>query len=276
MVCEYCGDIYGCESASPGNTCPKFTFHALPNSRERLLTIVTTADAVDILRRTKMVTRPEHPNTTAIKEMVGARDTAALNALIDPSTMPLPYLVMAASHLLGDSKKVGDILRGAEDKRETLVNILLDIAASMPAPVPAEDNPLPAEDNPLPAEDNPPEPTKKRRRRNKAQIAADEAAAAAAKNSACLPEDAAPLSSPQQVIDFDRAFGDILSAIAAAGVEQAGSGAVLKRIALDQGRDLEMIIVRQTKIMNALRALESQLLMTGMVLDTEISGALED
>lgn len=274
MVCEYCGDIYGCESASPGNTCPKFTFHALPNSRERLLTIVTTADAIDILRRTKMVTRPEHPNTTAIKEMVGAGDADALNALIDPSTMPLPYLVMAASHLLGDSKKVGDVLRGATDKRETLVGILLDIAASMPTPVPAEDNPLPAE---VPAE-VPAEaaPKKKRRRRNKAQIAADEAAAAAAENSGKQAEDAAPLSSPQQVIDFDRAFGDILSAIAAAGVEQAGSGAVLKRIALDQGRDLEMIIVRQTKIMNALRALESQLMMTGMVLDTEISEALED
>lgn len=221
-----------------------------------------------------MVQRPEHPNTTHIKELVAAGDVPGIARLADPASMPLPYLVMAASHLMGDSKKVGELLRGATDKRALLVEILSDMAK--------EASPLPAQEEPV-AEETPPAPVKKkRRRRTKAQMEAAKAeeAAKAAKTeevqSAPNPAVGDTHAPEGTIVDFDRAFGDVLASIASANAEQAGAAAVLKRIALDQGRDLEMIIVRQTKIMNALRALESQLMMTGMVLDTEISGALED
>ena len=60
---------------------------------------------------------PEHPNTTHIKALVSAGDVDGINALTDNHDIALPYLVMAASHLTGDSTKIGAMLRSQSDKR---------------------------------------------------------------------------------------------------------------------------------------------------------------
>lgn len=160
-----------------------------------------------------MVKQQEHEYVTSIKDMVANNDTAAIRGLLN-SDWSVTYLIIAASHLCGDAKAVGQRISTlpASARRGEIVNILLELAArggapadSAPAPVdvPAE-APVPFDD-PQPAATTPATEGPAPRRRRRAADAIAEATGAAP---------AAPAAPAVLGIDFDRAFGDVLGAVA--------------------------------------------------------------
>lgn len=164
-----------------------------------------------------MVKQQEHEYVTSIKDMVANNDTAAIRGLLN-SDWSVTYLIIAASHLCGDAKAVGQRISTlpASARRGEIVNILLELAArggapadSAPAPVdvPAE-APVPFDD-PQPAATTPATegPAPRRRRRAADAIAEATGAAPAARPGLSIDE-------TLRVLDFDRAFGDVLGAVA--------------------------------------------------------------
>lgn len=159
-----------------------------------------------------MANRPEHPNTAHVKELVANGNIEGVKSLLDPDSMPISYLIIAASNLLGDSRAVGAQLSSAPDKRVAVIDMLCQFAEQRSTDAPAEQveeqEPPFTPDEPAPkpvAEEKP----KKRRRRTKAQIAADEAAAE--EESAQPSPD--PVSVPVEGFPFDKAFTDTQSMI---------------------------------------------------------------
>lgn len=161
-----------------------------------------------------MVKQQEHEYVTAIKDMVANNDTRAIRDLLN-CDWSVTYLIIAASHLCGDAKAVGQRISTlpASARRGEIVNILLELAArggapadSGPAPAPAD---VPAEapvpfDDPQPAATTPATEGPAPRRRRRAADAIAEATGAAP---------AAPAAPAVLGIDFDRAFGDVLGAV---------------------------------------------------------------
>lgn len=209
---------------------------------------------------------PEHPNTTHIKSLVSAGDVDGINALTDNHDIALPYLVMAASHLTGDSTKIGAMLRSQPDKRNALISLLLDLAKESSSVVEEQ----PVEEQPV--EEQP----KRRKRRTKAQIEAEESAAETDE----VATDNAGMANLSAIVDFDRAFNDILGAISDASAKQEDTLNKVIKTAREALQDSNVryndLAERLTRVSNALVALEDQLMLTGMVLEPAVRKCFED
>jgi hypothetical protein len=261
FACVNCAHIPGCRHARVAHVCETFEYTPLLNARETLVRMLGEPAAIRTLTKgKKIMAAPEHPNTSLVKDLVSRGDIDALQALKEDTSIPLPYLVMAASHLVGDSNKIGGMLRNAADKRGTLLDLLCDIAresANEPAfeagAVETADEPDDAQDDDDVVEEA---PKKRRKRRTKAEIEADSSSAAPAQDTALN-------------VDFDRAFNDVLSAISEIGAQSSGD---VKAISSQLGQLTDRVVRTQ----NALRALEAQLMMTGMILEPTISEALDE
>jgi len=273
MTCLYCERVHGCKDARVAHTCDSFAYTSLLSSRDALTNIVGESAAIIALRKQKAMATPEHPNTTLIKELVSTNNIDGLRALQDDQSIQLPYLVMAASHLTGDSTQIGAMLRAEKDKRAALINLLVTISnetatngadVAEPAEVVVQDEPEEA-------------PKKRRKRRTKAEIEADEADAA---DEAKTAEDApAPVHAPALNVDFDRAFNDILSAIAESQSAHTAALESALKLAKAEAREAatrhEELVDRVARLSSALIALEQQLMTTGMVLEPAVSDCFE-
>jgi hypothetical protein len=271
MTCLYCERVHGCKDARVAHTCDSFAYTSLLSSRDALTNIVGESAAIIALRKQKAMATPEHPNTALIKELVNTNNIDGLRALQDDQNIQLPYLVMAASHLTGDSTQIGAMLRAEKDKRAALINLLITISnetatngadVAEPAEVVVEDEPEEA-------------PKKRRKRRTKAEIEADEAGE---ENEAKTAEDA-PVHAPALNVDFDRAFNDILSAIAESQNAHTAALESALKLAKAEAREAatrhEELVDRVARLSSALIALEQQLMTTGMVLEPAVSDCFE-
>lgn len=264
-----CSHIHGCEDARVAHICGSFTYTPLPASREALINIVGESAAIIALRKQKIMATPEHPNTTHIKGLVENGDLEGLNALVDNTDIQLPYLVMAASHLTGDSTKIGAMLRSQPDKRGALVSLLVEISKEVSndavAPEPTADEVVE------------PKPKKRRKSRSKAEVEATKTVKLA-EEEARMGVGAPPSSAAN--VDFDRAFNDILDAIGKAHQKQTDTLEVaLKqatKVIKDSNTRYEDVVDRLTRVSSALIALEEQLMMTGMMVEPAISKCFED
>ena len=206
---------------------------------------------------------PEHPDTKHIKDLVSTGNVAGLEELRhDTETIKLPYLVMSASHITGDSTKIGSMLRGQADKRSALVDLLIELASeARPVQADAEVD-VATEPEPEPA------PKKRRKRRTKAQIEADRAEEAA--------EAAASVPTPALNVDFDRAFNDILTSIDDAQRRNAEiNQETFDLIRAAAKHEHEVLLDRVVRLSNAVIALEEQLLLTGIVLEPVVAAHLD-
>lgn len=170
---------------------------------------------MSVLRTSKesdmVVRQQEHENITAIKAMVAARDIDAIRALAD-NEWSVTYLIIAASHLTNDAKAVGARISNvpANERRVAVVNILLELAMSQAAPEVAPPSEPPfdvveaAPQSSSVAETAPAAPARRRGRRT----ATPDADVVEAHPQL---EAAQPLA---PAVDFDRAFNDILAAVA--------------------------------------------------------------
>jgi len=175
-----------------------------------------------------VVKQQEHEFVTAIKQMVANQDVAAIDGLND-NEWSVTYLIIAASHLSGDAKAVGarissvppaarraavvQVLRELATTRSKMAEVEIGLAEEAAAPNGAlVEGPLVAPevpfDNPVPVTqhiDAPAEPVAppRARRRRVAEVMSEQLEAPAAQPVAALP-----------AVDFDRAFGDVLSAVA--------------------------------------------------------------
>lgn len=277
MTCNNCAHIHGCKDARVAHVCDSFEYTALLASREALIHIVGENVAINTLRKTKTMSNPEHPNTALIKDLVNTGDIDGLNNLRENLDIQLPFLVMAASQITGDSNKIGSMLRNQKDKRAALIDLLIQCSQELPSSTEGSEADVSAEPAPAPTEDEKPKRTR-RKRRTKAEIAADEATTQS--ESVEVAEPTANLPS----IDFDRAFNDILSAISNAQEQQASSFEdALKRAFAQAGsaastseQRFEHLADRLDRISSALVALEDQLLLTGMILEPTVRKCFED
>jgi hypothetical protein len=224
-----------------------------------------------------MANRPEHPNTVHIKELVASGDIDGVKALLEPDTMPISYLIIAASNLLGDSRAVGVQLSSAPDKRVAVIDMLCQFAAQSADESPAEQ---PAEQEPPFTPDEPDEPAqveepveeekpKKRRRRTKAQIEADDAAAA---------DDAPAVAG----FDFESAFSDTQSAVAELDARiskiDSGLGEALPQIMSAQAdvtKELAKLGRNLARFRAAFCAFEEELLIAGTIGSAAFNDATE-
>lgn len=226
-----------------------------------------------------MANRPEHPNTARVKELVANGDVDGVKALLDPDTMPISYLIIAASNLLGDSRAVGTQLSSAPDKRAAVIEMLCQFAEQSSDDAPAEptkQEPPFTPDEPAeeakPAEEEKP---KKRRRRTKAQIEADNAAEAA---------ESAPAPAPAPVpgFDFEAAFSDTQTAVAAldARIEKidSGLGEALPQLMgaqADVAKELAKLGRNLARFRAAFCAFEEELLIAGTIGSAAFNDATE-
>ena len=266
--------VHGCKDARVAHICDSFEYTPLIASREALVNIVGESAAIIALRKQKAMATPEHPHTTNIKDLVAAGNVDGLNALLDADSCPLPYLVMAASHLTGDSTKIGNMLRQQTDKRGALVSLLIELseeAAAANGTEASDNNDAPVEEVVV---EEPPK--KRRKRRTKAEIAADKAAEAS------VAEEVVEIANEAVAanVDFDRAFNDILSAISDASNQQADTLAAFTKTAKAALQDSNVryndLVERLTRVSNALVALEDQLMLTGMILEPAVRACFED
>lgn len=165
-----------------------------------------------------VVKQQEHEFVTAIKQMVANQDVAAIDGLVD-NEWSVTYLIIAASHLSGDAKAVGARISNvpANARRGAVVQILRELAqrgsggapngapveSALVAPEVPFDNPVPTTghiDPHVVAEVAAPP---RARRRRVADAMAEQAEQPVAPQPVALP-----------TVDFDRAFGDVLSAVA--------------------------------------------------------------
>lgn len=222
-----------------------------------------------------MANRPEHPNTAHVKELVANGDIDGVNALLDPDTMPISYLIIAASNLLGDSRAVGAQLSSAPDKRAAVIEMLSQFASQSvdtpPVEVTSEQGPPFDVDEPVTepdvVEDEQP---KKRRRRTKAQIEAD--------NEATADEARAPTTA----FDFESAFADTQAAIATldARVEKVDSGLgdalpQLMSAQADVAKELAKLGRNLARFRAAFCAFEEELLIAGTIGSAAFNDATE-
>ena len=278
ITCISCSRIHGCKDARVAHYCDSFEYTPLIASREALVNIVGESAAITALRKQKAMATPEHPHTTNIKDLVAAGNVEGLNGLLDEQSCPLPYLVMAASHLTGDSTKIGAMLRKQTDKRSALVSLLIDLSKEAVAANGAE---APDNDDAPAAEEVVVEqpPKKRRKRRTKAEIEAAKAAKAA---ESAVAEEVAEIATEAVAanVDFDRAFNDILSAISDANNQQAETLATFTKTAKAALQDSNVryndLVERLTRVSNALVALEDQLMLTGMILEPAVRACFED
>jgi len=223
---------------------------------------------------------PEHPHTANIKELVAAGDVEGINGLLGADSCPLPYLVMAASHLTGDSTKIGAMLRKQADKRSALVELLSELAQEAAALNGGTEAPVdegPADDD-APVEEVVAEepPRKRRKRRTKAELAAAKAVESEVAEEVVVIATEAVASN----VDFDRAFNDILSAISESSNQQVETFETFAKTAKAALQDSNVryndLVDRITRVSNALVALEGQLMLTGMILEPAVSASFED
>lgn len=261
--------------------CDSFEYTPLIASREALVNIVGESAAITALRKSKTMPTPEHPHTTNIKDLVAAGNIDGLNDLLDEQSCPLPYLVMAASHLTGDSTKIGAMLRSKTDKRSALVELLIVLAkeaAAIPVEEPVNEA-TPAEEVVV---EEPPKTRKRRKRRTKAEIEAAKALKVSEEEAklANEAEERMGIAGPPANVDFDRAFNDILSAISDSSNQQAETLATFTNTAKAALQDSNVryndLVERITRVSNALVALEDQLVLTGMILEPSVRACFED
>ena len=131
MTCVNCEHIVACVDAKPSYVCDRFSYVQYLEHRARLLLILGEDATIQTLVKGKTMVTTDHPNTANLKTLVAEGNVDGLNVIRDPDTMPLPYLVMAASHLVGDSNKIGKLLKVSKSKRDTLVDILVELALSL-------------------------------------------------------------------------------------------------------------------------------------------------
>lgn len=263
--CLTCTNVHGCKEARVAHICTSFEYTPLVASREALVKIVGESAAIKALKKTKEGhMAPEHPDTKHIKDLVSAGNVAGLEELRhDTETIKLPYLVMSASHITGDSTKIGSMLRGQADKRSALIDLLVELASeARPVQADAEVDAASPESEPEPA------PKKRRKRRTKAQIEADRAAAEAAEAA----ETAASAPTPALSVDFDRAFNDILTSIDDA---QRRNAEINREIRAAAKHEHEVLLNHVVRLSNAVIALEEQLLLTGIVLEPVVAAYLD-
>ena len=266
MSCRTCTNVHGCSKARVAHICDSFEYTTLIASREALVNIVGESAAIEALRKSRKKMAPEHPDTKHIKDLVSTGNVAGLEELRhDTETIKLPYLVMSASHLTGDSTKIGSMLRGQADKRSALIDLLIELASeARPAQADAEIDAVSLEE-PAPE----PAPKKRRKRRTKAQIEADRAAEAAA--------EAASAPTPALSVDFDRAFNDILTSIDNAQRRNAEHyDETCDIIRASAKHEHEVMMNRFVRLSNAIIALEEQLLLTGVVLEPVVAAYLTE
>ena len=267
MSCRTCANVHGCKEARVAHICASFEYTPLVASREALVKIVGESAAIKALKKTKEGhMAPEHPDTKHIKDLVSAGNVAGLEELRhDTETIKLPYLVMSASHLTGDSTKIGSMLRGQADKRSALIDLLIELASeAQPAQADAEVDAASPEPEPEP--EPAPAPKKRRKRRTKAQIEADRAAEAA---------EAGAVPTPTLSVDFDRAFNDILTSIDDAQRKNAElNQETFDLIRAAHRSEHELLLDRVVRLSNAVIALEEQLLLTGVVLEPVVASCL--
>ena len=299
MTCVNCEHIVACKDARPSYVCDRFSYVQYLAHRTRLTHILGEDAAIYTLVKGKNHMVTDHPNTANLKTLVAEGNIPALNVIRDPDTMPLPYLVMAASHLVGDSNKIGKLLKASSSKRDTLVDILVELAQENVSaePTPADEPPFdtaPVEPEPAPAPVK-----KKRRRRTKAQIEADRAAKAA-EDAAREAQAAEPSQSPAKdasgapivlhspgAFDFHTAFMDVLSEIE----KSRDEANVRLEVAVEHIKYLEkrldtvmtefkdlsnQVDDRVGRLKGALAGLEEQFTLTGVVLEPTVNSAFED
>ena len=281
MSCHTCSHIHGCRNARVAHLCDSFEYTPLVASREALVNIVGESAAITALRKQKAMATPEHPNTTLIKELVNNRDLDGIKALESDLDVKLPYLVMAASHITGDSTKIGAMLRSQPDKRAALVGLLLELSKELGESTQDSDSPAVTVE---PVAEEKPKKTR-RKRRTKAEIEAAKAAKLSAEESKLTNEfeermgvDGPPHVAPN--VDFDRAFNDILGAIEDAhrhqaetfknALERAGEAVVVSDARYKD------IVDRLSRVSSALIALEDQLMLTGMVLEPAVRSCFDE
>lgn len=229
--------------------------------------------AIIALRKQKIMgNTPEHPNTTYIKELVTAGNVDGIREAGANLDIQLPFFVMAASHLTGDSTRIGQLLRPQADKRGTLIDLLVQLAeenAGNGATAEQVEEQVEEQVKEPVAEEK---PKKRRKRRTKAEMEAARAEAAKEKKEA---QDApAPAVGG---VDFDRAFNDILSAIDDVRSQNAaGTGDTIARLSKASDKRYDDLALRIDRIGSALVALEGQLLATGMIFEPAVSKCFED
>ena len=284
MSCNTCINVHGCKEARVAHLCDSFEYTPLLASREALVTIVGESAAITALRKQKAMATPEHPNTTHIKDLVSTGNIEGLNALVENQDIQLPYLVMAASHLTGDSTKIGQMLRSQPDKRQALVDLLIQISQEVSSAEGANDAPPPVEE----VVEEAPKTRKRRKRRTKAEIEAAKALKVTEEEGGLAKvarevERRLGIAEPSANVDFDRAFNDILNAIAEAHKQQALTfEEALKRgfVQADQAQSTSLqryedVVDRLARLSSALVALEEQLMLTGMVLEPVVAKHFE-
>ena len=276
MTCLSCNRVHGCADARVAHVCDSFEYTSLIASREALLHIVGEPAAIIALRKVKPMSTPVHPNTTIITNLVESGDLEQLEALREDMTIQLPFLVMAASHLTGDSTKVGAMLRNQKDKRAALIDLLKEVAVELgsTSSAPIADDAV--SDAPVEVVEEAPK-KKRRKRRTKAEIEAAKAAKEANNNESDVPQvvNAAPLN-----VDFDRAFNDVLSAISDSHksvVNDVRESDARSAQRIDEVRaSSEAALLKLNQLSLALIELEQQLLLTGVVLEPVVAKYLQE
>lgn len=275
MSCRTCIHVHGCKEARVAHTCALFEYTPLIASREALVNIVGESAAITALRKQKAMTTPEHPHTANIKELVATGDVEGIDGLLSEDSCPLPYLVMAASHLTGDSTKIGAMLRKQADKRSALVSLLGELAREAAASNGGTEAPT-NDDAPVEEVAVEEPPRKRRKRRTQAEIEAAKAAESE------VVEEVAEIATEAVAsnVDFDRAFNDILSAISESSNQQAETLEAFTKTAKAALQDSNVryndLVDRITRVSNALVALEDQLMLTGMILEPAVRACFED
>ena len=197
-----------------------------------------------------VVKQQEHEFVTAIKAMVANQDIPAIQSLRD-NEWSVTYLIIAASHLSGDAKAVGARIANipANARRGAVVDILAEIASAQHAvaaevPVPFDNAQPVAEEQPaeIVAEEQPAPAPRARRRR------VSEALAASAPADAPAERPGLSIDETLRVLDFDRAFGDVLGAIAQLSGE-------IKR---EQGATEQAIDARTAQLADAMGAIHAR------------------
>lgn len=277
MTCVNCDNIHGCSDARAGYACDQFTYVQYLKHRGQLVAILGEKVAVKTLKESKSMVATDHTNTATIKTFVSEGALEELAKLRDASTMPLPYLVMATSHLVGDSAAIGKMLRGADSKRDVLVDLLIDLAAENGRPVDAPaDAPVD-----VPFEVAPPDaPKKKRKRRSKAQIEADRAAKAAedAAQAEHSPPVELPPNGPVSDVATEAQVTHVIGLISSAVEELSRQNSELEA-SLNTGitslHSRFALVANYTRLERALIALEEGLLLSGVLIEPVVQPALE-
>lgn len=251
--CASCASAPSCKLARVGHICRDYSVVCshIAVARGLALHLLGPAAFFGALREAKettmVVKQQEHEYVTAIKAMVANQDIPAIQSLRD-NEWSVTYLIIAASHISGDAKAVGARIANipANARRGAVVDILVEVASAQhavaaEAPVPFDDAQPVAVEQPVVVADEQPAPRARRRRVSEAL---------AAPTPAEMPAEQPGLSVPEtlRVLDFDRAFGDVLGAIAQLSEE-------VKR---EQGATEQAIDARTAQLADAMGAIHAR------------------